>query len=681
MSDFIEEMIQNSPEWVFREVDEEDIEYFSKNARFTRLISKIFLLRNIKTQEDLDHFLHDDIYTLKSPFDFTQMLKTVYRVRDALHNREKIFIFGDRDVDGVLSTAMLYNMLRRFDADVFYKVPEGEYGYGLEKKDVELAHDKGVSLIITVDTGISCVSEIKYAKARGIDTIIIDHHTQTTSIPDAYSILNPKMEFETYPYRYLSAGGVVLKFIHAFVFSHTKNFNRTFVPLIVDGEKIVGAKVRNGIIEGYIHIEESIHYPIENNYMIVHDGRRRLPDYFTAWIRENKIGQINFLCSQSYDSIEEFTNLFIELFSRNQKRTIDFVRSFIDLSCISTVSDIMPLTEENRIIVKEGLKQIRKTTNRGLRVLLDYCDLPDRELTARDIAWSISPIINSAGRMGDADSAVRLFTTDDIHVANELSRQLIEYNEGRKAKGEKNLRIINPIVEEKYYKDPIIILSTSRAEHGVTGIIASKISKKYCKPVIVIVNDGKIGIGSGRGWGDCDLVSLIARCRDLLLRFGGHRSAVGFTIDTENIDSFRQRLLDIVSQDGSLAKNQEIIEIDEIISADDITFDFLHELSILEPTGVGNKLPKFAILDTTVVHPAIIGKDNSHIKFFIPTERGLIPVIGWGFAEKGQKIIQESPTIDIVFSVEDNRFNAERYLQLNLHDLRSSQNGEMSFID
>ncbi|MCK5570760.1 MAG: DHH family phosphoesterase, partial [Spirochaetes bacterium] len=205
MSDFIDEMINNSPKWVCKDLDEDDVEDFSRRTGYSKVVSRIMLQRGINTGEILEHYLSDDIYFLVNPFLFTGMVSTVNRVKNALHNNEKIFIFGDRDADGVLATAMLYNMLKKFDADVFFKVPEGEYGYGIEIEDVDIARERGTSLIITVDTGVSSIKEIEYANSLEIDTIVIDHHVQPNVTPAAFSILNPKMDFETYPFENLSA--------------------------------------------------------------------------------------------------------------------------------------------------------------------------------------------------------------------------------------------------------------------------------------------------------------------------------------------------------------------------------------------------------------------------------------------------------------------------------------------
>ena len=673
MTEHIMEILKNSPKWCFKNVNDDEIKDFSTKSGLNKLISRLLIARGIDSVDKLTEYLNDDIELLHNPFLFNQMEATVSRVRKAVENVEKIFIFGDRDVDGVLSTAMLFNMLKLFDADVYYAVPEGEYGYGIEKRHVEQAKESGVSLIITVDTGISSIEEIGLAKKLGIDTIILDHHLKSDGLPSAYSIINPKLEDENYPYRNLSGGGVVLKFIHGFIMSMTKTYNKNYYIMKHHEKTLDFARIRNGIIEEIASIKESLNYSIFPNSTVVKDYRYALPRYFEEWLKNKKIKMLNLVCHRDYKNIEEFADIFSRLYIKKQKRSLAFMESFIDLAAISTISDIMPLTGENRIIVKRGLKHLKKTKNLGLKVLLKYCDLDD-EVTAKSIAWNLAPIINAAGRMGDARVAVELFTTEDENKANDLARMLLKMNEKRKMKGEKNFGIINPIVEKGYYKDPVIVLSTDKAEHGVTGIIASKISRKYSKPAIIIVSDGRMGVGSGRSGKSTDLVSLISRCSDLLVKYGGHKSAVGFTIDIENIKEFRDRINEIAKVDKDILIGKEKIEIDAIIFPEDITYDLYKSLKLFEPVGVGNEPPQFSIIGTSVINPVLIGKDKSHIKFFIPSKRGVIPVVGWGIGEKANAIIKNSDLVDIAFYIEENNFRNDKSLQLVLQDIRPTKN-------
>ncbi len=674
MDDYLKEILDNSPEWIFKELDEGLIKSFSNAIGVDRLIARLLIIRGIDTPEKLKEFVSDDIDLMYNPFCFRYMDRVVNRIRKAIDEGEKILIFGDRDVDGVLSTAMMYNMLKFFGASVYYKVPEGEYGYGIEKRHIDLARDSGISLIITVDTGISSHDEIEYANSFDIDTIIIDHHLQPESLPKAFAIINPKLDTEKYPYKNLSGGGTVLKVIHGYVLSITKNYGKNFYVILPDGNKgVKGARIINGIIDDFLYITPNSSDVIKQGSIIVKDYRDRLPDFLENSIKRKDLKLLNIVCNKNYREIEDFAEVFSKLYIKKQKKSLAFMESFIDLAAISTIADIMPLTGENRVIVKRGLKQIKKTLNTGLRVLLKYCDLTDVNITAKDIAWQLAPIINSAGRMGEAEIAVELFVTKDESRAVELSRLLLEMNEKRKVKGKKNYSIINPIVEEGYYKDPVIVLSTTKAEHGVTGIIASKIAKKYSKPTIVIVSDGQIGVGSGRGGKSSDLVSLISECSDLLVKYGGHKSAIGFTIDADNIDEFRNRVNEIAKNNREKIIGKEKIEIDAVIFPEDITYSLYRALSIFEPVGVGNEPPRFSILGVNVINPTLIGSEKNHIKFYIPSKTGVIPVVGWGIGEKAKVVIEKSDVVDIVFYLEENRYKNDSSLQLNLQDIRPSR--------
>ncbi len=674
MDDHLREILENAPEWVFKDVDNESVENFSIESGINKLISRLLVLRGIDNLSRLKEYTSDDVDLLHNPFLFKEMVPVIERIKKAVDSNEKILIFGDRDVDGVLSTAMLYNMLKFFDAKVYYKVPEGEYGYGIEEKHIDIANDEGISLIITVDTGISSRNEVKYAKKYGIDTIIIDHHLQPELLPDAYAVINPKLETETYPYKNLSGGGTVLKVIHAFILSIAKNYNKNFYVALPISEKgsLKIARVKNGIIEEILDLSPKKISIIGANSTVVKDYRHKLPEYLNEIINKNGIKLLNLVCHRDYKDIEEFASIFSKLFIKKQKKSLAFMESFIDLAAISTIADIMPLTGENRVIVKRGLKQIRRTVNLGLKTLLQYCDLINSDITAKDIAWQLAPIINSAGRMGEAEVSVELFITNDESKAKDLSRLLLEMNERRKAKGNKNYRIINPLVEEKYYKDPVIVLSTNEAEHGVTGIIASRIAKKYSKPAIVIVSDGQIGVGSGRGGKSSDLVSLISKCSDLLVKYGGHKSAVGFTISADNIEEFRERINEIAAVYKESVLGKERIEIDAVIYPEEITQDLYRALKIFEPVGVGNEPPQFSILGVSVINPSLIGRDKNHIKFYIPSKKGVLQVIGWGIGEKAKAIIERSNFVDIVFYIEENKFRNDSTLQLILQDIRPS---------
>ena len=674
MSDYNGDLHENAPEWEFKEVDEDKVQRLSKDTGLSPIITRVLVQRGIDNREKLKRYIKPGLTSLYNPYFFRDMHKAVLRVRRAVENGEKILVFGDRDVDGVLSTAMLYRILRIVDASVEWDVPEGEFGYGIEKERIKIASEENVKLILLVDSGISSYDEVEYANSLGMDTIILDHHIQPGRIPRAYAIINPKLDGENYPFRYLSAGGVVLKFIHAFVFSYTKNFNRVFVPIFSENGTVKATKIVNGVILEEKTIEESIHYPLKKEWTYIRRENDKLPDYMDEWLRDNASHQIVILHPKPVSNVREFSESFLRIFWKNQKRCLHYLEYFVDLAAISTIADIMPLQDENRIIVREGLKKIPRTENVGLKTLAGYCDIPSEGLRAKDVAWGIAPFINSAGRMGEAKIAVELFITEDLHRANEIARILVDLNEKRKEKGEKNLSIIAPMIDGYHSEEPIIVLSTDRAEHGVSGIIASRISKKFLKPTIIIINDDKIGIGSGRGRNNFDLVGLFSHCSDLLLKYGGHKSAVGFTIETENIEEFRERIKEVLKKNPELLGEKEVLEIEAVIQPEMINSTLASEVKIFEPTGVGNPQPQFALLGIEVIDPVRIGKEGEHVKFHVAAGSGLVQVVGWGLSEKAFRIFEKNRRCDLVVSIDENYYMGSWSLQLLLHDLRASKN-------
>jgi single-stranded-DNA-specific exonuclease len=160
------------------------------------------------------------------------------------------------------------------------------------------------------------------------------------------------------------------------------------------------------------------------------------------------------------------------------------------------------------------------------------------------------------------------------------------------------------------------------------------------------------------------------------MKYGGHRSAVGFTIDTSKIDIFRERLHDIVMRELEKFTEKKVLEIYDVLSPDELTPEFYQELQIFEPTGPGNPAPVFSILGTSVINPVAIGKEKNHIRFYIPASWGIVPVVGWGFAEKTFRVLEETELVDIAFAIDQNRFRGESNLQLVLHDIRISGKSE-----
>ncbi len=301
--------------WEYKDNNKNQLDDFSKKNHLTLNTAKILLNRGVKSKEELENFINPDIEKLKDPFCFEDMEKAVAKIISKRNNREKIYIYGDYDVDGITSAAFLTIVFRNIGLDVEYYIPNRmEEGYGLNKKAIEYIKNKKGKLIITVDVGINSDEEVKYAKSMGIDIIITDHHKIFAEFKEELTIINPKIS-NNYSFKSLSGAGVALKLAEAV----------------------------------YIKLSK----PLEEIYQ------------------------------------------------------------YMDIVMIGTVADVVPMIDENRIIIKKGLEIIKNTKIKGLRYLFNYLKLKDKDITTTDVSFFISPMLNALGRIADSNIGVDFFIEQD----------------------------------------------------------------------------------------------------------------------------------------------------------------------------------------------------------------------------------------------------------------------------
>ncbi|HNV23291.1 MAG TPA: single-stranded-DNA-specific exonuclease RecJ, partial [Candidatus Omnitrophota bacterium] len=376
---------------------------FKKAADLSRLlnvpsiIAQILINRGMEDAEIAKHFLNADRKNLFDPFLLKDMDKAVYRIQEAQKNKEKILIYGDYDVDGVTSAAVLIKTLRALGLDVINYIPHRvEEGYGLNLEIASFAKSQGIHLLITVDCGITANKEIDALNAQGIDVVVIDHHEPSEILPKAYAIINSKRKDCDYPCKDLAAVGTVAKMVQAL--------------------------------------------------------------------------------------------------------TGEIPQDVMNFVAMGTIADVVSLTSENRIFVKEGLKGIAQTQNLGLKALLQIGKIQEKELSPFHIGFVLGPRINAAGRMDSAQTALDLFLTDDPHKALQLAKQLDGFNADRQ-KMQKDIleEALNKIEQEmNFNQEKIIVIAQESWHRGVLGIVASKIVEKYYRPAIVISLEDNIGTGSAR---------------------------------------------------------------------------------------------------------------------------------------------------------------------------------------
>ncbi len=364
---------------------------------------------------------------------------------------------------------------------------------------------------------------------------------------------------------------------------------------------------------------------------------------------------------------------------------IDCVRrisaEYGDLVAIGTIADVMPVKDENRLIVSYGLELIENTERPGLCELIDATSADSkygkkRKITASFIGFTVAPRINAAGRISSASIAVELFLAKDRETAAPIAKQLCDINRERQS-GE------NDIVEEAYAKiaaehdfenDPVIVLDDDKWHHGIIGIVASRITEKYNCPSILISfegsENGEIGKGSGRSVKGLNLVDALKNCSDLLEKFGGHELAVGLTIKRENLDDFKKKLNEYAREYLTDVDTEPTLDAEMELAPDDITIEQANELYMLEPYGVSNPVPVFVMYDVPLYDTALVG-GGKHTRLTLRIGQNYVNAMVFRLS-LGELDLYPGDTVDVMFSLDVNEFRDQKSVQLIVKDVRLS---------
>lgn len=559
--------------WLLREFDKNRVVEMSKEFHISPLTAIILYNRGIHDDDAIRRFLSKDIDVMHDPYLLKDMEKAAERIRKAHDNKEKVTIYGDYDVDGITSIAILYKYLTEMGIDTDYYVPDRmQEGYGVNKDALDKIHLNGSSLVITVDTGITAVEESEYAKEIGIDVIVTDHHECKEQIPDIYAAIDPKRKDCPYPFKSLAGVGVVFKLIQA--------------------------------------------------------------------LDENK-------------------------------SLSDLMDKYADLMCLGTVADISPLIDENRVIVTEGLKRFKTTSNVGLKALIDV-STNGKAITTSTIGYTIAPRINASGRLGCASRSVELFLTDDAEKAKKLAESLCEENTLRQQTEQKMFKEAmeyldaNPEVKE----DNVIVIPHADWHHGIVGIVSSKITEKFYKPSILFAIDGDEAKGSGRSVNGFNLFGALENCSDLLEKFGGHELAAGLTIKAENIEKFRQKINSCSQKQINEAMLTPTIQLDAAIKVPYITLETVNDINKLQPFGVDNPTPSFAVRNIKI-HKISVMSEGKHLRMTLLKDGKYLDSVGFGMGEYYQ-YLEEGDIIDVAFALDINDYKGFQNVQLILKDIKKS---------
>jgi single-stranded-DNA-specific exonuclease len=557
--------------WEYYQIENDLIQEIAKKNNISELLSRILLNRGLNTDEKIDKYLYPKIEHLYDPFILNDMDIAAQRIIKAINNKEKVTVYGDYDVDGITSIAILNKFLTELGVENSYYLPNRlDEGYGLNQTAINTIAENGTKLLITVDCGISACSEIEYANSIGLDVIITDHHECLDKLPNAYAIINPKRKDSKYPFTYLAGVGVTFKLIHAL--SLKLNLDRT-------------------------------------KYL-----------------------------------------------------------KYLDIVCLGTVADIVPLIDENRVIVKFGLELIKKTKNRGLKALIQAAGYNNIDSTA--ISFGLAPRINACGRMGEAQIALKLLLTDEEKEAFDIANELNKINRDRQSVEKRIMEEALSIIEkEQLYKDNVIILGNNDWHHGVIGIVASKITEMYYKPSILICFEGEEGKGSGRSIEGFDLHNALCGCSSKLIKYGGHEMAIGLSIEKCKFTEFRNGMLEIAKAQIT-EELVATIKVDAELTTKDISLEMVKSLQLLEPYGEGNLPPVFVYKNIKVDSIRTLS-EGKHLKLNVKDGNIVYDAIGFNMGELKDSI-KMGDKVDILHYLEVNRYNNTERVQLNIKDIKFS---------
>ncbi len=595
--------------WVTKPLGEGDsIRKMSELLGIDHYLSGLLVQRGITTFEDAKAFFRPSLNHLHDPFLMKDMDLAINRIEEAMEKQEKVMVYGDYDVDGTTAVALVYSFLKRFHEPADYYIPDRyTEGYGVSYKGIDYAAENGFKLIIALDCGIKAVEKVQYALEKGIDFIICDHHRPGAELPPASAVLDPKRADCPYPYKELSGCGIGFKLIQAIAMRKNIEF-------------------------------EKLH-------------------------------------------------------------------TYLDLVVISIASDIVDITGENRVLAYFGLKLINSSPRPGIEALLHYSGVHakkndpvykmqdarpeplspshnphpatsncyDKELTISDLVFTIGPRINAAGRIESGKNSVKLLIAESLDDARATAEQINNYNTERKnLDAVATLQAIDMIQkDEKLRNAKSTVIFHPDWHKGVIGIVASRLTETFYRPTIVLTSSNGLITGSARSVKDFDIYEAVDACSGLLEHFGGHKYAAGLSLKPENLVAFQEKFEAIVREKQKGAEFVPELEIDEVLPLSAVNSRFYNILKQFAPFGPGNMAPLFETdgvvnaggsrlvgknhIRLTVVHPEISGGPCSAIAF-----------------QQGEHfhLIDKGIPFDICYHLEENEWNGQVSLQLNVRDIR-----------
>ena len=709
--------------YIKKNVSIDVVKQLHEKFNLSKLEASILARRNITSSNSLLYYLEDDLRFSHIPFLLKNMEDAVERILAAKEEGEKVLIFGDRDVDGITSTAILYSYFKSQGMDISYRLPVGEDAYGLSIAAIDDFAKNYGSLIITVDCGISNIKEIDYANSLGIDVIVTDHHNPPEVLPNALTIIDPKISDSGYPFKDISGAAVAYKLVSALRFSKYDIYNQEFCLLNVvktEGNTYIiqCIKIRN-LVKIAELTQEITEFPISINSTSlpeflkgqiiltwnVNSTKESLQEIFGTridfnlidlqseiskeipFVAEKTIDQLN-KCSKiskytDYETtdLEALHNLFITYIEKinSKKFPKDAVDSSNDLQLVTlaALADIMPMQNENRIFVKSGIHSINKGKTRyGIAELLARLNLVGKPLNSTDISWKLIPVLNAAGRLGQSNLALELLISEDATERERLAEKIIELNEQRKRFVEEaEFSTIQQAQESlQIYDNKICLVADEKINKGITGILATKMVQKFQVPSIAITftEDKSVAAGSMRSCRNCVATKLLDNFGDFFINHGGHDYAAGFSFDSAKLEIFKAKLKEL-SRDIILSDEGDEIIVDAELPTEYINPDLLPLVEKFEPFGEENRDLVFVSKSLKIQDAKIMGKTEPyHLKITFDCGKYKFPAIFWKEGERLNRDFKIGDKVDVLYTIGKNVFNGNITPQMIIIDIEKS---------
>ena len=506
-----------------------DFQKIGQKFGISPVTARLIRNREVIGDEAVDKYLNGSLEDLYDPHLLKDAELLTEILKKKIQEKKTIRIIGDYDIDGVMSTYILYKGLKQCGALVSTQIPDRmKDGYGINENLIDLAGKDGIDTIVTCDNGIAAIPEIAHAKELGMTVLVTDHHeipyeevdgTRIYKRSLADAIVNPKQAECEYPFRELCGAAVAWKVLQV--------------------------------------LYEKMGKPKEDTY------------------------------------------------------------EFLENVAFATVGDVMDLTDENRILVKEGLNRIHHTTNRGMRALIYQNHMEPEQINAYHFGFVLGPCINASGRLDTAKVSLSLFLQEEEAEAAKIARTLVELNEQRKDMTEQGVEEACRLVEERYLSDKVLVIYLPKVHESLAGIIAGRVRESYHRPVFVLT-DAEDGVkGSGRSIEEYSMYEELCKCSDLFTKFGGHPMAAGLSLPEKNVDIFRKR----INQCAALTEDDLIpkIRIDIPMPASYADVNLIREFSVLEPFGKANIKPQFADKELRIARAVVLGRNQNVLRLNLLT--------------------------------------------------------------